>query len=126
MSAGAVLVNVCVLGGGVACLGLLCMSDELQRSENQRRKEQKRRRDIERSNRRLKQELRGGSGNLRRVSSTAARRTAQIITDQIRETLVELGPHKDWQGAFEAMDVDGNGDLTAAEFRKGVRSLTVR
>eukprot|EP01048_Picozoa_sp_COSAG05_P008399 COSAG05_NODE_638_length_8163_cov_16.318452_6_plen_289_part_00 len=122
-----VLTNVCVLGGSLACTGMLCVCEELRRVERQRRQERRRRRRIERrlsSSRATWDDEAVGGGDLRRVSSMAARRTAQVVADRLREAVIGPGYRGDWGAAFAAMDRSGNGDLTAAEFASGIRSLT--
>ena len=62
------------------------------------------------------------ASGLARGTSAAARRTAQLVTEEIRLALGNN--YDDWAVAFRHMDRDGHGDLTAAEFRKGLMTLT--
>ena len=71
-----------------------------------------------------RQRLPAGNDALRRVSSAAARRTAQVVADNVRQALLAAGCEDDWEAAFEHMDRNGFGDLTPAEFRAGIRTLT--
>eukprot|EP01043_Picozoa_sp_COSAG02_P024870 COSAG02_NODE_1377_length_12993_cov_5.210718_2_plen_379_part_00 len=62
------------------------------------------------------------ASGLARGTSSAARRTAQLVTDEVRLALGN--DYEDWSDAFQHMDRDNNGDLTASEFRRGLQSLT--
>jgi hypothetical protein len=119
---------ICGLGGGLACFAVSYMRDELDRAEELRQREKTKRRILRKSNKRLQRGQQAPAGlvgsGLSRVTSAAARRTAQVVTGQIREKLAQLGRDDDWGAAFQHLDRDGNGDLTASEFREGIRSLT--
>jgi hypothetical protein len=113
------LTGMCALGGALACARVYTMQAALERAEWRARSERRRRQ-------RRQQHGRGSSNaTLARVSSAAARRTAQIVTDKISSSLLAAGcAADDWEAAFAHMDRHGNGDLTRKEFRSGLLSLT--
>ena len=64
-----------------------------------------------------------GGGRLAERHAAMARRLAHEVTEELREALLDDG-YEDLASAFDRMDVDRNGYLTAAELKRGLRSLT--
>ena len=52
-------------------------------------------------------------------NAAMARRLAHEVTEELREALLDDG--EDLGSAFDRMDVDRNGYLTAVEFMRGLR-----
>lgn len=127
------VLGVALCGSLVTCgaYGLYEMQREKEARDEKRRrhKARQKKRRLQKSPKRKPRAGRSPSAlkrvdasRLARGTSAAARRTAQVVTDEVRRALGN--DYEAWSDAFQHMDHDNNGNLTASEFRRGLRSLT--